>query len=69
MRDGFSIIMLKPKAVDFPISRAHGLRAGKYAQTYAEPIERILGAQAELESLSLVSKDRALRQFGIKLMW
>ena len=47
----------------------HGLRAGGYLQAHRDPFDRLLAAQAELESLTLVSIDRALRDFPCRLLW
>lgn len=52
-----------------PISHVHALRAGGYRQDHRDPFDRILIAQAEIEGLPLISKDRALRQFGVELLW
>jgi PIN domain nuclease of toxin-antitoxin system len=45
------------------------LRAGGYRQAHRDPFDRLLAAQAELESLTLVSIDRALRDFPCRLLW
>jgi PIN domain nuclease of toxin-antitoxin system len=47
----------------------HGLRAGGYPQAHRDPFDRLLVAQAELESLTLVSIDAALRDFPCRLLW
>lgn len=47
----------------------HALRAGSLRQAHRDPFDRLLVAQAEIEELVLVSKDRALRQFGVTLLW
>ncbi len=47
----------------------HGLRAGGYPQAHLDPFDRLLVAQAELESLMLVSIDAALRDFPCRLLW
>lgn len=52
-----------------PITHAHALRAGGYRQRHRDPFDRILVAQAEIEGLPLVSRDRALRHFGVDLLW
>ncbi|MGH8396977.1 MAG: type II toxin-antitoxin system VapC family toxin [Gammaproteobacteria bacterium] len=57
------------RARSLPISNAHALLAGAYKQAHRDPFDRILAAQADIEGLTLVSKDRALRQFGVKLLW
>lgn len=65
----FSDLLLELRASDLPITRVHALRAGGYTQPHADPFDRMLVAQAEIEGLPLISKDRALRQFGIELFW
>lgn len=47
----------------------HALRAGGLSQVHRDPFDRLLVAQAEIERLTLVSKDRALRPFGVELLW
>jgi len=63
----FPTIVLSLRASDLAITRAHALRAGSYAKTHPDPFDRILAAQAEIEGVALISKDRALRQFGVEL--
>ena len=62
-------IVLKLRASDLPITRLHAQRAGGYTSAHADPFDRMLAAQADIEGLTLISKDRALRQFGIELLW
>lgn len=57
------------RAQSLPIRDAHALRAGGFPQAHRDPFDRLLVAQAELERFTLVSKDRALRQFGVALLW
>ena len=51
------------------IGQAHAMRAGGYPQDHRDPFDRMLAAQAEVEALTLISKDRALQQFGVKPYW
>ena len=48
---------------------AHGLRAGGYRNDRGDPFDRMLAAQAELEDLTLVSRDPVFRNFPVKLLW
>jgi PIN domain nuclease of toxin-antitoxin system len=52
-----------------PVTHVHALRAGGYRQGHPDPFDLMLIAQAEIEGLPLISKDRALRQFGVELLW
>ncbi len=52
-----------------PVSYGHGLRAGSYVAEHRDPFDRILAAQAELESLILVTRDSAFREFPVRVLW
>jgi len=52
-----------------PVKLPHGLHAGAYAIAHRDPFDRLLAAQAELEGLTLVSLDPALRAFPCRLLW
>lgn len=59
-RAGFSEL-----AVTIP----HAQRAGSWPQAHGDPFDRMLAAQSALEELPLISQDRALEGFGIRLVW
>ena len=53
-----------------PIRHYHALKAGAYAQAHADPFDRMLVAQCELEDLQIVSRDTVFSQlFGVKAIW
>jgi len=52
-----------------PISPAHGLRAGAFAQAHRDPFDRMLAAQAELEQLILLSADPQFAAFPCEILW
>lgn len=52
-----------------PVSYRHGLRAGRYHAAHRDPFDRLLAAQAEIESLPLVTLDPAFKQFEIITLW
>lgn len=52
-----------------PISIVHGLRAGGYSQPHRDPFDRMLAAQAELESLVLITADSQLANFPCQTRW
>jgi PIN domain nuclease of toxin-antitoxin system len=58
--DGFSHL---------PVSIHHGLRAGSFRVAHRDPFDRMLAAQAELESLPLVTLDPAFAQFEVTTIW
>lgn len=52
-----------------PVIHRHGLRAGSYPMKHRDPFDRILAAQAELESLTLVTSDEAFQDFPVQVLW
>lgn len=57
------------QAQPLAIRDRHALLAGSLTQAHRDPFDRLLVAQAEIEGLALVSKDRTLREFGVNLLW
>ena len=51
------------------ITTTHALRAGAYPQPHRDPFDRMLAAQSELEKVALISRDPAMSQFGIEVIW
>ena len=51
------------------VTHQHGLRAGGYALGHRDPFDRMLAAQAELESLTLVTNDPAFADFPVRVLW
>ena len=54
---------------ELPITVAHAQRAGTFAQAHRDPFDRMLAAQSLLEGLPLISRDEALRAFGVSLVF
>ncbi len=52
-----------------PIAPLHGLWAGAYAVEHRDPFDRMLAAQAELEQLTLITRDPAFALFGTRTLW
>ena len=51
------------------VTHHHGLRAGSYPSEHRDPFDRMLAAQAELESLTLVTRDAAFQDFPVQVLW
>ena len=51
------------------ITYGHCLRAGAYTAEHHDPFDRMLAAQSEMESLTLVTKELAFGQFGTTVVW
>lgn len=52
-----------------PLTHRHGLRAGSYPSEHRDPFDRMLAAQAELESLTLVTRDDVFGDFPVQVLW
>lgn len=52
-----------------PLTHRHGLRAGSYPNEHRDPFDRMLAAQAELESLTLVTRDDVFQDFPVQVLW
>ncbi len=55
--------------LELPVTVAHAQRAGGWPQAHRDPFDRMLAAQSEIENLPLVSRDRALTTFGVRMIW
>ncbi len=47
----------------------HALAAGSLPRHHDDPFDRMLVAQAKLESMVLISRDARLRQYGVDLVF
>ena len=54
---------------ELPILSAHMQTAGTLPLDHRDPFDRILAAQALTDGLTLVSRDAALDQFGVRRLW
>jgi len=50
------------------IDARHALTAGALPAYHRDPFDRMLVAQAALEGLTLVTRDRAIRQYGVSCL-
>lgn len=51
------------------IRHDHALRAGAYDVEHPDPFDRMIAAQAELEGMALVARDRAFDLFPVTRLW
>lgn len=65
----FSELALAADLRHLPVTHRHGLRAGSYPSNHRDPFDRMLAAQAELESLTLVTRDAAFQDFPVRVLW
>jgi PIN domain nuclease of toxin-antitoxin system len=55
--------------LELPITMAHAQKAGSLAGPHRDPFDRMLIAQAMLESLVLVSNELAFDDYGMRRLW
>jgi PIN domain nuclease of toxin-antitoxin system len=53
---------------ELPISVAHALAAGSLPVHHRDPFDRVLIAQARLESMSLVSADPVIGRYDVDVL-
>jgi PIN domain nuclease of toxin-antitoxin system len=52
-----------------PILHSHAMRAGELPRHHRDPFDRLLIAQAEIEELTLLTADRELARYDVKIHW
>jgi PIN domain nuclease of toxin-antitoxin system len=55
-------------AEQMPVTATRALKAGGWEVPHRDPFDRMLAAQAALESLPLATTEKALHAFGIELL-
>lgn len=55
--------------IELGFGSIHAVKAASYDTLHKDPFDRGLAAQAEVEQLTLLSKDTVLEQFGIHRIW
>ena len=63
-------LLLKQEGMrQLSLTPRHGIRAASYTASHADPFDRMLAAQAELEGMVLVTRDKAFAGFPIRTLW
>lgn len=57
----------KNRILSLPVLDAHGFRAGALPLLHRDPFDRLLVAQAQLESLILLSDDASVRLYDVSV--
>jgi PIN domain nuclease of toxin-antitoxin system len=57
----YSQLLLEAKFIELAITAAHAIRAGSLPILHRDPFDRILMAQAELESLPIITYDSVFK--------
>ena len=59
----------KNRVESLPIIDAHAFRAGQLPPHHRDPFDRMLVAQAQIESLSLLTDDPQIKMYGVEVRW
>jgi PIN domain nuclease of toxin-antitoxin system len=59
----------KNRLESLPIIDAHAFQAGQLPHHHRDPFDRMLVAQAQVESLALLSNDRQLNHYDVEIRW
>lgn len=51
-----------------PITAGHGVRAAGLPQHHRDPFDRLLVAQAQIEGLTLATRDKWIEQYDVQVM-
>lgn len=66
MPDGLSDVLTSEGFMSLPITAAHAELAPSLPPLHRDPFDRMLVAQAQLETLTLVTADKALANYDIE---
>ena len=61
--------ILEEGFVALPISVEHALRAGRLDSPHKDPFDRMLIAQAQIEDVSVISRDPAFDNCAVRRVW
>lgn len=68
--DGWQRLLRNVQATELPLTVGHMARAGSMDWSHRDPFDRMLVAQAQLEGLSLMTDDAAIRSFDdVRTRW
>ena len=59
----------KNRLESLPIIDAHAFQAGQLPHHHRDPFDRMLVAQAQVESLALLSNDQRLNHYDVEIRW
>ena len=65
----FESLLLQSRFVGLPVSIAHARLAGTLTGQHSDPFDRMLIAQARLESAVLVTGDAIFRRYRVPVVW
>ena len=67
--DTFDTNVLRSRFGSLAISVEHARSAGLLEGPHRDPFDRVLIAQARLEGVAVVSRDKVFRDYGVAVVW
>jgi PIN domain nuclease of toxin-antitoxin system len=61
--------LLQSDFVELPIESTHAAKVSSMPWHHRDPFDRLLLAQADIEQMTLVSRDAGLDPYGIRRVW
>jgi PIN domain nuclease of toxin-antitoxin system len=55
--------------VTLPIQQLHACRVAELPNLHRDPFDRLLVAQAQVDRLTLLSKDRQVQRYDVEVVW
>jgi PIN domain nuclease of toxin-antitoxin system len=65
----FDLVLNEAGFEKLAITPTHALLAGQIISAHKDPFDRMLAAQARLETLTLVTIDQAFNEFDVERLW
>jgi len=65
----FGGYLTRERFLSLPVSLDHGIRAGQLPGPLQDPFDRMLIAQAEMETLFIMSNEKIFDQYGARRVW
>lgn len=66
--DDLETVIRSTGFADLPITFAHAGEAAALPRVHSDPFDRLLVAQARIEQLELVTRDRRLVEYGVRVV-
>jgi PIN domain nuclease of toxin-antitoxin system len=54
---------------ELPVGIAHALRASGLPDIHADPFDRLLVAQSQIDDLPLITSDPAIERYDVDVIW
>jgi PIN domain nuclease of toxin-antitoxin system len=67
--DELDAALRRSALLELPVTMRHAEAAAWLPPLHRDPFDRMLVAQAQIEGLSLVSRDPAVRQYQVTVVW